>query len=248
MTEPLVVAVMITNNRLQLACRAICSFEAQTFGNKKLLVFDNSNRLGERKVEYDHMALVVSPQSNGLSIGALRNVANQAAIEQFNPDILINWDDDDVSHPHRIASQVLHLQTTQIDRRTAGQGIYPAPAIGYRDLLWWNSVKGEAWLYSNESNHYCLGTSLCYWPETWRRNPFPNSNIGEWREASVGQFGFSSLVDGEPMIIGEWHGKNGACEGSKPSVTPWEMVESRWSNVWKRVPEWDERLKARMAL
>jgi glycosyltransferase involved in cell wall biosynthesis len=242
MNEPLVACVMITNNRPQLARRAIRHFNRQTYKNKLLFVLDtNASAPGQAATEW-------LPSLNGLSIGHLRNHANLLAIKLLHPDILINLDDDDVSHPNRIASQVLQLQTTQIDRRTAGQGIYPAPAVGYKDLLWWNSVKQEAWLYDNGSNHYCLGTSLCYWPETWRRNLFPDSNIGEWREASIGQFGFSSFVDGEPMIIGEWHGKNGACEGNRPSTEPWEMSETHWSNVWKRVPEWDERLKAIMAL
>ncbi len=229
MNEPLVCCVMITNNRRELADRAVRCFEAQTYPNLALFVSDNSH-------------------ITGMSIGALRNDAISRAIERHKPDILINWDDDDVSHPNRIASQVLQLQTTQIDRRTAGQGVYPAPAVGYKDLLWWNSVKQEAWLYDNGSNHYCLGTSLCYWPETWRKHPFPDSNIGEWREGSIGQFGFSSFVDGEPMIIGEWHGKNGANAGTQPSRQPWQMEENHWSNVWRRVPEWDERLKAKMAL
>ncbi len=251
MNQPLVACVMITNNRPQLAARAVRSFRAQTYQRKKLLIVNS----GPYPIETETSDLM-EPCFVGidtLTIGGLRNHGNKYAMECYGPsydrpDILINWDDDDVSHPNRIASQVLQLQTTQIDRRTAGQGVYPAPAVGYKDLLWWNSVKGEAWLYDNGSNHYCLGTSLCYWPETWRKHPFPNSNIGEWPEASIGQFGFSSFVDGEPMIIGEWHGKNGANAGTQPSRQPWEMEETHWSNVWKRVPEWDERLKARMAL
>jgi len=233
MNLPLVCAVMITNNRPELAARASVCFRDQSYGPKRLLVLDSNvnDILGESTVG-NALIKYCMRRLAGLSIGALRNVANMLAIEEFNPDILINWDDDDVSHPNRIASQVEQLQQSK------------APAVGYQDLLWWDSAKGKAWLYENGSRHYCLGTSLCYWPETWNRNPFPDSNIGEWPEGAVGQYGLTSFVNGEPMIIGEWHGKNGSNGGTTRSETPWKIG----GECWKRKPEWDERLRERMAL
>jgi glycosyltransferase involved in cell wall biosynthesis len=241
MTDPLICAVMITNNRPAMARRAVRDFNRQTYNNKLLFVLDTAkDSPGQAASEWE-------PVLNGSSIGTLRNVANAMAMKRLNPDILINWDDDDVSHPNRIASQVRQLQTTLIDQRPRG-GIEAAGAVGYQDLLWWNSVRAEAWVYDYGGNHYCLGTSLCYWPHFWKSNPFPERNIGEWPIETPGKFGYSSFVDGEPMIIGEWHGKNGANAGTEPSREPWQMEETHWSNTWKRVPEWDERLKARMAL
>ncbi len=227
--EPLVACVMITNNRPQMAGRAVRHFNRQTYKNKLLFVFDSSF------INPCQAATVWDQNFDGASIGQLRNRANQLAFEQLQPDILINWDDDDVSRPNRIASQVAQLTWN-------GNG--NAPAVGYHNLLWWDSTKTEAWLYENGSRHYTLGTSLCYWAETWKRHPFPDSNLGEWKEAAVGQCGFSSFVNGEPMIIGEWHGKNGANAGNTPSREPWKIG----GECWKRMPEWDERLNKKMAL
>ncbi len=250
MTEPFVACVMITNNRPQMAARAICRFRQQNYQRKCLLIVDTAE---QPSLPMQHPGGPVTEWTvwksglYGRPIGSLRNEANEIAIREYKPDILINWDDDDVSHPNRIASQVRQLQTTLIDQRPRG-GIEAAGAVGYQDLLWWNSVKAEAWLYDYGGNHYCLGTSLCYWPHFWKSNPFPERNIGEWPIETPGKFGYSSFIDGEPMIIGEWHGKNGANAGTEPSREPWQMEETHWSNTWKRVPEWDERLRARMAL
>ncbi len=223
--EPLVVGVMITKGRPELCRRAVRCFESQTYLNRELFIFENSH-------------------ITGMTIGALRNTAISLALSRYNAKILINVEDDDVSHHNRIASQVLQLQTTLIDNRHVRGGIPPAGAVGYHNLLWWDSTKGEAWMYENGSNHYCLGTSLCYWPDFWKANPFPDRNIGEWPLETPGKFAYSSLIGGEPMIIGEWHGNNGANAGSTPSKEPWRIG----GECWKRMPEWDERLKARMRL
>ncbi len=244
MSEPLVCAVMITNGRPKLSGRAVRCFNRQTYRNKLLYVLDTTPKPGTPCQAVTEWL----PELGGIaSIGALRNLANASAIGRYSPDIIINWDDDDWSHALRMASQVEQLSSTVIDRRMSGQGIVPAPAVGYSDLLWWDSTKLEAWMYTNGSNHYCLGTSLCYWPETWRKFPFPDPaivgghDVGEWPEAAAGQFGFPSIVHEAPMIIGEYHGANGACSISRPESP---NVETNW----KRVEQWDAYCRKTMAV
>lgn len=196
-SEPTVCAVMLTANRPELAKRAVECFRRQTYQNKRLLIWDSSANPPDVDYagmpEYEYYLI----DWNQLVIGQLRNKANTYAGsgEGFiKSDIFIHWDDDDWSHPNRIAEQVALLQSSGAD------------CVGYREMLFWREprrrvdteacnnlscqlvgrhiasgcfVPGEAWLYSNPDPSYALGTSLCYWRRTWEARPFQATNQGE---------------------------------------------------------------------
>jgi glycosyltransferase involved in cell wall biosynthesis len=48
---------------------------------------------------------VLYPGSGGLTLGALRNIS----LESARSEIICQWDDDDYSHPGRLAIQVRHM-------------------------------------------------------------------------------------------------------------------------------------------
>ena len=56
----------------------------------------------------------------------LRNFAGEANGPAWMPEILIHWDDDDYSHPNRIAEQVALLQSSGADA-----------TVGFREMLFW---------------------------------------------------------------------------------------------------------------
>ena len=190
MTEPLVCAVMLTCDRPEMAARAVRSFRAQTYERKTLLVW-NTGESDEIECGCGPTGFHVVDANLGQSIGMLRNSAIGFPTGYDKPDIIAHFDDDDYSHPDRIAEQVALLQSSGAD------------AVGYREMLFWRETsveqprptypsgehKGErvwrdhdeAWLYShnqpNKPNHV-LGTSLCYWRKTWERKPFPDAPKG----------------------------------------------------------------------
>src|SRR5262249_46637430 len=145
--------------------------------NRWLLIWDT----GERPSNYceDKISYGCNPRLRDRSVGMLRNLA---ASDAHEADILIHWDDDDYSHPNRIAEQVALLQSSG------------AECVGYREMLFCDTrlaefreseytfqlrPRNEAWIYKHGHPKYCLGTSMCYWREVWERRPFPDRTVGE---------------------------------------------------------------------
>jgi hypothetical protein len=260
---------MLTADRPELARRAVECFRAQTYPAKRLLVYDTSRTLAQMAwYSGRHEGeLFIADYPAGLTIGELRNTANALSYQ----DILIHWDSDDYSHPNRIAEQVAVLQSSGAD------------AVGYNEMLFWDGRKyaaarnredvgpiggqdgrmivgrGEAWLYSNPSPHYALGTSLCYWRKAWERRPFaalplPGGRAGEdqdWLDgiASGRGPGMKLLsvssrpidddppmhINEQPRMIARIHGGNTSTAYDPALMRASEMQRSGW----RRVPEWD---------
>ncbi len=226
---PDVAAIMLCNGRPEMVRRAIRSFESQSYENKRLIVFENT---GDR------------------SIGRLRNEANALA---GNADILVHFDSDDWSHPNRISEQVALLQSSG------------AECVGYHEMLFWDSTPkarmaqeigpqvklddpgGQAWLYRADMKNYVVGTSMCYWRNTWERFPFPDYSEGcddlRWSSGDT-RTGMRAVKivgaaiqpdravenDGPRMIAGI-HGGNTCAKIAAQGKT--------WEKVWTRVPDWD---------
>ncbi len=224
-----------------MAALAVQAFRSQTYQNKRLLIWDTS---GVRPFAYswdlpdnEHVTEDVAE----FTIGELRNRANGWEYGKERPDIFIHWDDDDWSHPNRIAEQVALLQAS------GKQG------VGYRDMLFWREVSDpyighQAWLYSNADPRYCLGTSLCYWREVWEKRPFKAISRGEDLEfqrdldrLGVSTFRLPRAIPGDenperrPMMIASIHSGN-------------HVEYQLTTHNWKRVPEFDSYCRERMAL
>lgn len=234
---PLVCAIMLTRDRPAMAKRAMESFLAQTYEPKYLCVFDTGEGLTFATPRIVHLRA----PGYSRSIGTLRNITASSA-RGLGSDIVIHWDDDDWSHPNRIAEQVSLLQTSRAD------------AVGYSDLLFWRTIDiGEAWLYTKPSQSPPPGTSLCYWLSTWERKPFPDKHIGEdydWcRGLRVACRSMGIEIDSEgrplvePAIVAAIHGGN-------TSIDAYDLdtLMARGSREWKRVPEWDDYCRERMRL
>lgn len=240
--EPLVCAVMLTKDRPDMAKRAVECFRGQTYERKRLIVLHD----GSKKPYAMGVGIEAWIPTNEWSIGRLRNFANAAAANE-GADILIHLDDDDWSHPNRIAEQVALLQASG------------KQAVGYRDMLFWRRCpelflpdmaqcdEYEAWLYSNNDPRYCLGTSLCYWRAAWEKRPFQDISRGEdkaWLR-EVDSLGVSSLQNdyvrqshlGVPRMIASIHSGNHVVY--EPERSP---------HNWKRVPEWDAHCRKAMSL
>lgn len=110
-----------------------------------------------------------------LSIGEKRNFG----CERAAGSVIIHFDDDDYSAPHRTQNQITRLVTSKL------------AVTGYRSMMF-TTVDGKRYLYSGAAD-YALGTSLCYRKEWWQANQFPALQIAEdnafvRRAANAGQF------------------------------------------------------------
>jgi hypothetical protein len=128
------------------------------------------------------------------SIGAKRNRLCQRA----SSEIIIHWDDDDWSDPHRI--------TFQMEKFMAS----PKKVGGFNAMFYFEVAAVKAWLYENPSP-YALGTSLCYLHSWWRSHPFSETvKRGEdtifVREAK--QFGELESDYTLGLIVARSHGIN----------------------------------------
>lgn len=196
MPDPTVACILLTADRPEYARRAVEAFRAQTYPRLRMLIWD-TGALPAEYPEHGNGVLYYNVEHLGKkTIGELRNDANGFATIAASPadiDIVIHWDDDDWSHPNRIAEQVALLQSNGAD------------AVGYNQMLFWRETPqaikdqyaevqkryptdprvpipqhlqlrlGEAWLYTGD----ILGTSLCYWRKTWEAMPFRAISHGE---------------------------------------------------------------------
>ena len=108
---PTVSCLMVTHDRLALAKRSIGCFAHQTYQNRELVIVSDGERWIRRGLErfvaeHGHENVrFVYPAQEGLTLGALRNIAMDAAAGE----ILCQWDDDDCYHPERIQVQVQQM-------------------------------------------------------------------------------------------------------------------------------------------
>lgn len=242
--NPTVCCVMLANGREAMVRRAIRCFRAQTYQNKRLLIWntgDHTLDLGDEDEEYE-IAHVYADQK-ARSIGTLRNEANQF----WNAyPIICHWDSDDWSHPDRLSEQVALLQSSGKE------------CVGYNQMLFWRDLQlterdvygpegsnepcdviQESWMYRLPLPCGILGTSLMYWRRAWEKNPFADKNNGEDQDflRRVSCQGVVSLLDtnpsrlNEPRMIASIHGSNTASQ-----IDPTH-------SMWTRTPEWDARVR-----
>ncbi len=261
MPEPTVCAILLTRDRPEYARRAVDAFRAQTYERKRLFILDTGDESAGYFGDYDdirHEWADLSLQS--WPIGKLRNTAIERAGEA---DIIVHLDDDDYSHPARMAEQVALLQASGAD------------CVGYREMLFWRTRTvgptdvdpmertmpvhdvSEAYLYTNTDPTFCLGTSMCYTRSAWERQPFSERNgpnpreRGEDREflrgvKSVGVSGTKKdkEVPGplmrntcEPRMVCRIHAGNAR-------HYPDDLLRN--SANWRRAPEWDAKCRSIM--
>ncbi|MEV6345685.1 glycosyltransferase family 2 protein [Actinoplanes sp. NPDC051851] len=108
---PTVSCLMVTRDRPALADRAIRCFAAQRYPARELIIVsqggpDYTVQLRSSLRAYGvHRALLVEADP-ALRLGALRNLSLDAA----HGDLVCVWDDDDLSHPDRLAVQIAALR------------------------------------------------------------------------------------------------------------------------------------------
>lgn len=244
--RPLVVCVCLTKDRPQMLQRAIGCFRAQSYQRKRMLVFDTSDKPSLPESKNPQVGVIHATGMGYHGVGYLRNFTAACFGGKQPPEIIVHWDDDDYSHPERLAEQVALLQASGKE------------CVGYREMLFWRTPIGEAWLYTHGKPSYCLGTSLCYWRRVWEKRRFEDLKHGEdhaWLKG-VDSLGVcrrvweNERIDpqqvkqrnyiGDPRMIASIHGGN-----TSPAYQHLEACE-RQGEKWKRVPTWDDYCRRTM--
>lgn len=232
-----VVAVMLADGRLEMALRALRSFQAQTYESKRLLIYETGTKPVTLPWHQD-IQHFMQPRAEGQTIGELRNAANEHA-RKLGAAIIVHWDSDDWSAPDRIAEQVALLEAS------GGDGAGLVQCVGMNSMMFWREQEREAWLYSNPLPHYALGTSLCYWTDFWKRNPFTanrgeESEFAHWLQPGITWGGCPA-----DLVIASIHAGN---QHRNPYRRELMVANEAQGGEWRRATEHDERIAKIMEL
>lgn len=126
--QPFVSCIMPTRGHLFPARHAIECFRRQTYANRELVVICAS---ADSEVER-HVAELADPSisfhraDRAVTCGALRN----EAVVLARGELVCMWDDDDLSHPDRIATQVSAIRSFEAKA-----------CVMWRELIWWPTAR-----------------------------------------------------------------------------------------------------------
>ena len=99
---PLISCLCPTKNDPSIVKKAVNCFNNQTYPNKELiLVTDEKNPHLEALKMFVGGNIKLFEAPHGSVIGTLRNIS----VDNARGEYIATWDDDDISHPERIASQ-----------------------------------------------------------------------------------------------------------------------------------------------
>jgi glycosyltransferase involved in cell wall biosynthesis len=162
--DPRASCIMPTRDRRPFVPRAIAHFLGQDDADAELIVVDDGADAVADLIPADPRIRYLRLAAQR-SIGAKRNLA----CEQARGEIVLHWDDDDWMAPRRLRVQVEALLG-------AGADVCGLPRLYYHD-----PAAGLAWEYAcpRRDKLWLAGATLCYRRELWRRNPFPDTSVGE---------------------------------------------------------------------
>jgi glycosyltransferase involved in cell wall biosynthesis len=111
--QPLISCLMVTRDRLALARRAMRCFADQTYANRELVVVSDGgpryrDALERHAAELGLSRVRFADAPQGASLARVRNLSLDASVG----DVMCQWDDDDCSHPERLAVQAAELFRT----------------------------------------------------------------------------------------------------------------------------------------
>jgi glycosyltransferase involved in cell wall biosynthesis len=161
---PLVTCMMPTADRPGLLSHAIAQFLEQDYPHRELLVVDGGAMPVEAAVPADPRIRYLRAGRH-LTLGALRNLACREA----RGALIAHWDDDDWMAPWRLRYQIDELLAS-------GGEMCGLDRLYFAD---WAGRRAWEYVYPADDTPWVAGGTLCYWKETWRRQPFPDVNVGE---------------------------------------------------------------------
>jgi glycosyltransferase involved in cell wall biosynthesis len=191
---PLVSCIMPTFNRREFVPRAIEFFLRQDYPEKELIILDDGeDSIADLIPEDPHVHYF--RETIRKDVGAKRNWL----CEQAQGEIIIHWDDDDWSAPHRITLQVKAISHGEAD------------ICGLNRMLFLAADTLAAWeyVYAGNGARWLGGSSLCYTKDFWQRNRFSEINVGEDnRFVSADRKARIAVMPDNSFLVALIHGSN----------------------------------------
>jgi glycosyltransferase involved in cell wall biosynthesis len=199
----LVAAVMITGKSPEheaMARVAVQCFLAQSYQNKKLIIIND----GDYELGVKHPLVIEHRIEPGKKLGELRNIGIQKA-RDIGASWVIQWDDDDFHHQHRILYQMAH----RVD-----DGDHYSVAVVLKKQMRVSLTKGDA--FNIEDANGIAGTILHNLQQTGGGTGFgyPDEEKGEDAEF-MGKFDDLVIIDnhsevwpGPALYVRLYHGGN----------------------------------------
>lgn len=208
-TQMKAVCVLLTADRQEYTNRAVRRFFAQDYRDKQLLVWDTSRIYLHTPPKWLSDDRMVHRHQNvfGTTIGALRNVANQFAIECMAAEAIVHWDSDDWSAADRLK--------WQMSRLALGYQI-----TGYGDGVFRDLTKPtpEAWEFRSTDPSFVLGSSLAYKTKAWVERKFTDTSSGE--DVAFTRFRKVDVTANEGRLVCDIHASN-TCSKILPRQSEW---------------------------
>lgn len=215
---------MPTADRRAFVPGAIACFLEQDYGPKELVIVDDGVDPVADLVPAGEPVRYLRAE-RGTSLGGKRNLACAAA----SGEIILHFDDDDWSAPHRIGAQVELLERSGAD------------ACGSRRLLYLDLGRDRAWRYEHPlvDPAWVAGNTLCYRIETWRRRPFRDVGVGEDAAFLLERPALrTAVVADERLVVGTIHPANTspkATFGSYWQPCGMDRVHDLLGTAWARM-------------
>jgi hypothetical protein len=206
---PLVSCVMPTADRRDMARRAIEYFRRQDHPARELVILDDGDQRIADLVPPDPRIRYVASDCR-LVLGAKRN----ATCELARGEVVLHWDDDDWTAPHRISYQLAGLERTGAD------------VCGTSSLLYLSPDGPRAWRYEHGGGlhaRWVAGNTLCYERDAWRRGGFAEIPVGEDSRFLTDHHRRIHVLPDYQFIVGIIHSAN-----ASPKRT-----DDAW---WRRIP------------
>ena len=216
-TPMLVSCLMPTRDRRQFIPAAIRSFLAQEHQTKELLIDDDGA---------DPVADLIPPIDNIVYIPAtgppatLGTKLNRLASIAHGP-ILCNWDDDDISGPRRITTQLEFMQKCHVH------------AVGFSSLYYWDTTTNTArlWQWHNKTPYAC-GSSQMYTREWAIAHPLPDITLHV--DSTFSNVAAASrqlrTLPGQSLLVARYH--HHSAWRFPVSKCGWPMVRSAFIPAW----------------
>lgn len=152
--SPKVTCFLPTRNRRAWLPSAIACFQLQTYANASLLIVADGERVDDLVPFDDPRITLISVPDIPLPADKFNLACSYAA---KTADVLIKWDDDDWSAPHRVAEQLQLMERSE------------KAVVGYHSMLF---TDGKGWWRYPGAPGWAFGTSLCFKSRWWEKNPF----------------------------------------------------------------------------
>ncbi len=161
---PLVSCVMPTADRPHFVPQAVAYFLRQTYPNRELIIVDDGiEPIANLLPDDPHIRIIRLEQK--MSIGAKLNLG----FAQAKGQIFAKWDDDVWTAPWRLSYQAAAILKHKAD------------ICATENCLHYDLKTGKAWhsVRPIGTRRWVTGSTLCFSPAFWHRNPFPDISLGE---------------------------------------------------------------------